>query len=95
LPDLTIPRSNGYYDTGNQDNIIEGQVHSDGSQQVECVRPVGTLYNYAGKVIGCSFTYINSIYLNPGKTSGFELDFYGRNYTDVASYRLQVSGNPR
>jgi len=70
-------------------------VRNDHGTRVDFVSPVGTVYNAAGKVVGCDFTYVNSTDLDPGQSSSFEMTFLGRDYSDVTSYQLQVDGNPQ
>jgi len=95
LPNLTVLNDSGSYDPTYGDYRIIGQVRNDHGSRVEYVSPVGTLYNYLGKVVGCDFTYVNSTHLDPGQVSVFRIDYYGRNFSDVVSYRLQVDGNPQ
>jgi hypothetical protein len=94
LPNLTILNDSGSYDSTFGWYEIIGQVRNDHGTRVEYVSPVGTLYDASGIVIGCDFTYVNATHLDPGQTSSFEMTFIGRDYTDAASYRLQVDGNP-
>lgn len=93
LPNLTVLNDSGSYDPQNGYYRIIGQVRNDHGARVEYVKPVGTLYNSSSKVVGCSYTYVNSTHLDPGQISVFEIDYYGRDYRDVASYRLQVDGS--
>jgi hypothetical protein len=62
--------------------------------RVEYVRPVGTLYDIAGDVVGCDSTYVNSMHLEAGQVSAFDITFSGRDYLylNVESYRLQAQG---
>lgn len=92
-PNLTIFNDSGAYDPTFGWYEIIGQVRNDHGTRVESVQPVGTLYNASNGVIGCDLTYVNSNDLDPGQVSSFELTFIGREYTDVAYYRLQVDGN--
>ncbi len=95
LPNLaTLNDSGSYYPVFGWYEVI-GQVRNDHGTRVEYVRPVGTLYNASGIVIGCDFTSIEDMHLDPGQTSSFEMVFLGRDYADAAAYRLQVDGNPQ
>lgn len=94
LPNLALVDVSGAYNPTYGWYDIVGMVRNDHGSRVEYVSPVGTLYNAAGTVIGCNFTYVSSTYLDPGQTSSFEITFVGRNYPDVAWYRLQVDGKP-
>lgn len=94
LPNLTIFNDSGSYDSTFGWYEIIGQVRNDLGSRVEYVSPVGTIYNSSGTVVGCDFTYVNSTHLDAGQTSSFEMTFIGRDYADVASYRLQVDGDP-
>lgn len=77
--------------TGNYE--ILGEVHNDQGSIIESVRPVGTLYDTGGTVVGCGQTLVNTIDLDPGQTSAFKLIFQNRDYQDVTSYYLQVDGD--
>ena len=94
LPNLTVLNVSGSYDSTFGWYTIIGQVRNDHGIRVEYVSPVGTLYNAAGVVIGCDFTYVDSTHLDPNQISAFEMYFFGRDYSDAASYRLQVDGDP-
>ncbi len=95
LPHLSVFNDSGSYNATFGWYEIIGQVRNDHGRRIEYVSPVGTLYNSSGTVVGCDFTYVNSAHLDPGQVSSFKMDFGGRNYADVASYRLQVDGNPQ
>jgi len=95
LPNLTVLNDDGSYDPTFDWYDLAGEVRNDSGRRVEYVSPVGTLYNAFGTVIGCDFTYVDSTHLDPGQTSSFEMTFVGRDYDDVARYRLQVDGNQR
>ena len=95
LPNLTILNDGGSYDSDFGWYTIIGQVRNDNGSRVEYVSPVGTVYNAAGTVLGCGFTYVNSTDLEPGQTSAFEMLFTGQDYINVTTYRLQVDGNPQ
>jgi hypothetical protein len=93
LPNLTLLFSRGAYDADSGEYTLEGQVRNDQGSQVDCVRPVGTLYSSSGRVLGCKYSYVSSIYLNSGQVSAFEIQFYGRNYSDVYSHLVAVDGH--
>ncbi|HEX7976212.1 MAG TPA: FxLYD domain-containing protein [Anaerolineales bacterium] len=93
LPAAPILNTSGEYVKDSGDYIISGQVRNDQGSRINGVKPVGTLYNPAEKVIGCELTYVESMNLNPGAISSFKIDFYGRNYKDVNSFRVQVDGD--
>jgi hypothetical protein len=92
--DLEIFNVSGSYDPTFGWYEIIGQVQNNAGHRIEFVSPVGTLYNNAGTVIGCDFTFVQSRDLDPGQTSAFEMTFTGHDYADADSYRLQVDGNP-
>jgi hypothetical protein len=92
LPNLTLTSDSGSIDQFDYYHII-GEVRNDSATKVTFVEPVGTLYNAAGAVVGCDFTFVNSTDLNPGQSSAFDMQFVGRNYNDVASHRIQIDGN--
>ena len=68
-------------------------MRNDHGSRVQYVKIVGTLYDGAGTVVGCTYGYVSGTHLDPGGTGSFSLTFIGRDYVDVASYRLQVDGN--
>lgn len=76
----------GWYD-------IMGSVRNDSDRNVTNVKPVGTLYNASGKVIGCESTYVNGTDLAKGQSASFNVHYTGRDYNDAASYRIQVDAN--
>jgi hypothetical protein len=93
LPNLAIFNDSGSYDSNYGSYEIIGQVRNDHGARVEYVSLVGTLYDTSDVVQGCDYTYVNSTHLDPGQTSSFEMNFYGRDYVNVSSYRLQADGN--
>jgi hypothetical protein len=95
LPELTVFYDSGSYEPTFERYKITGQVRNDDSTRVEYVSPVGTLYDASGYVIGCDYTLINTLHLDPGWNSSFELTFAGRDYSVAESYRIQVEGKPR
>ncbi len=97
LPRLTVLDDSGSYNSTCKDYEIIGQVRNGHGTRVEYVSPVGTLYNAAGTVIGCNAGYVNGIHLDPAQTGSFKIAFGGwhRDFADVASYRLQVDGDPQ
>ena len=94
-PHLTLFNVTGSYNPTYDNYKILGQVRNDHGSEVRFVSPVGTLYNTAGTVVDCDFTYPNTYHLGPGQTSSFEMWFSSRGYADVTSYRLQVDGDPQ
>ena len=95
LPNLAVVGASGSVDSTFDWYEIIGQIRNDHGSEVRFVSPVGTVYNAQGQATGCDFTYVNSTDLQPGQLSSFELTFSGRNYNDVASWRVQVDGNPQ
>jgi hypothetical protein len=95
FPNLTVLGPSGSYDPTYGRYTVLGQVRNDSGTRVQYVQPVGTLYTVSNTVVGCDYTYVNSTHLDPNQTSAFKMTFYGRNYSDVASYRLQVDGTPQ
>lgn len=92
LPELTVMNDSGFYGSLTGMYQILGEVRNDHGSTVYTVEPVGTLYNEGGAVIGCDFTLVNLINLEPGQKSAFELIYLGRDYEDVYDYRIQVGG---
>jgi hypothetical protein len=93
-PGLGILNVSGTYDPIYGDYEITGQVNNNGTQLSMNVGVSGTVYNLAGVPIGCDYNYVSGKDLNPGQTSPFTINFLGyfRDYFDVSSYKLRVSG---
>jgi uncharacterized repeat protein (TIGR01451 family) len=93
-PGLGILNVSGTYDPIYGDYEITGQVNNNGTQLSMNVGVSGTVYNLAGVPIGCDYNYVSGKDLNPGQTSPFTINFLGyfRDYFDVTSYKLRVSG---
>lgn len=94
LPALTISNSSTSYQSTFGWYKIIGEVTNEEPYRIEFVSPVGTVYDQQGTVLGCSFTYVNSTHLDPGQKSSFDMLFSGRDFKNVATYRLQIKGNP-
>ena len=92
-PKMTIYDDNGAYDSDFGWYEITGQVRNDDSKVAESVSVIGTLHNSSGTVVGSDFAYPDDEDLYPGQASAFELLSVGRDYADVASYRLQADGS--
>lgn len=92
LPDISVTSS--FPNLDDDDLEITGTARNEGSVRVECVRPVGTVYNASDEVIGCQDTYLDGYYtyLNKGSTGSFTLMYYGRDYSKWKYYRIQVGG---
>jgi hypothetical protein len=97
LQNITVYNDNGTYNPDNGSYGILGFARNDNDVQVRYVQLIVTLYNTSGTVVGCGYTSVNSTHLDPGQSSSFELTFSGyyRDYADVASYRMQVDGDPQ
>jgi hypothetical protein len=94
LENMVITEYSTYYPDENRFRIL-GFVRNDNDYLVKYVQPIATLYDGAGTVIGCGWTFVSSDNLDPGQSSSFELNFFGEtsiNYANVASYRMQVDG---
>ena len=92
FPNLSVTDLNAYLNSSGQYEIY-GQITNSDNSIIEFVTPVGTLYNAAGMVIGCDFGFVDSYDLNPTDSTQFQILFLGRDYSDVASYRIQVEGD--
>jgi hypothetical protein len=90
VPSLTILNHSGSVDPTFKWYIVNGQIRNDDPLQVN-PEVVGTLYNTAGNATGC-FVSLGVPTQNPGQTSPFTITFSGRDYSDVATYRLQPDG---
>lgn len=91
-PNLTAYNHSGSYNATYGWYEIIGLVRNDGSVTYDYVQPIATLYDVSDTVIGCDFTFANTDTLSPGESSSFELTFWDRDYSDAATYRLQVDG---
>jgi hypothetical protein len=92
-PKLTGYNYNGFYDSAIESYRTVGVVRNDSGRQVYDALAVGTLYNATGQAIGCSFDYLNNNDLSVGQTSAFGIRFFGQQYEDTASYRLQFDSD--
>lgn len=93
LPNLSILNPSGSILPYMGGYELTGQVRNDHGAPVNDVTPVGTLYNGQGKVVGCGFGPIGS--LEATETRSFTILFVSRNYSDVASFRIQADGEPQ
>lgn len=91
-PKLTAYNHSGSYNATYGWYEIIGLVRNDGSVTYNYVQPIATLYDASDTVIGCDYTFTNTYPLSPGQSSSFELTFSDKDYSDAASYRLQVDG---
>lgn len=92
LPMLTV---NNLSHSQNPDELwyeIKGDVTNQQGSLASNVRPVGTLYNDEGEVVGCEWTYTDPEDLAPGAVGSFQMPFLGRDYSDVVDFRIQVEG---
>lgn len=95
LPNMAVLSPSGSVSQTGSYHLI-GQVRNDNGTTVNYVEPVGTLYTANGTVADCGFTFVNSTHETAGQTSSFDMIFIGRpTYTDVASWRIQVDGDPQ
>jgi len=95
LPALTVLNDSGSYNPVYGEYVLTGDVRNDQGVRVEYVKPVSTLYNTSNQVVGCDYTYVYSIHLDPYETSSFVFNFGDRDYYDVNHYRIQVNGIPQ
>jgi hypothetical protein len=87
---VSLLNVSGHQRSGDGYQIL-GQVQSNHTSRLDYVFPVGTLYDAAGSVLGCSFSSINAGYLDPGQVSAFDINYFSRStYAGVASYHVQV-----
>ena len=91
-PSMTISNTSGAL-TPYGDFQILGMVRNNTSAKIQFVQPVGTLYNNAGKVVDCGFTFVDGTDIESGQSSSFKMTFFIRaSYADVTNYRIQVDG---
>jgi len=73
---------------------VIGRAQNGSDATVNLVEPIATLYNAAGTVLDCSYIDVNTVDLAPGQVSSFGMLFADRaSYADVATFRVQVTGN--
>lgn len=94
LPDLLVNDLNHELNATDLWYEITGKVTNYQGSVVRKVRPVGTLYNEEGNVVGCEWTYTDPVNLLPDGAGTFQMPFLGRDFSDVVQYRIQVEGNP-
>jgi hypothetical protein len=93
LPKVTIYDDQGSYVPTFGDYEIEGKVRNDDSSRAQYVTVIVTLYNTAGTVVDCGVGFPNRRELDPGESSNFDFFAVGRDFADVASYRLQADAD--
>ena len=91
-PKLTPYSHSGSYNVTYGWYEIIGLVRNDAERYVEYVKPVATLYDRSGNARECDYTYVNSTHLESGQSSAFEMTATGRDYSDIRTYRVQVTG---
>ncbi len=93
IPQLTVYNHSGSYEQTYGWYRVIGLVKNNSNETVRYVQPIATLYNSAGKVIDCDYTFVNGTDLDSNESSSFEMTFTGRdNYIDASTYKLQVDG---
>ena len=92
LPNLTVNNLSHSQNAKELWYEIIGDVTNQQGSLVSKVRPVGTLYNDEGHVVGCDWTTTNPIDLSPGSEASFQMPFLGRNFGDVVEFRIQLEG---
>ncbi|MEP7357386.1 MAG: FxLYD domain-containing protein [Anaerolineales bacterium] len=94
-PNLALLAPAGAYRADTHKYTLSGQARNDEGGTVAGAQAVGTLYNAAGAPVGCDYAGVDSNDLAPGQTSAFSMPFGARDFADVASWRLQLDGDPR
>jgi hypothetical protein len=74
---------------------IIGLVRNDDWRTVRYVEAAATLYDANLRVIGCGSTYANTTELAPGQVTAFDVRVSGRDYSDLALFRVKASGSPQ
>ncbi len=95
FPNITLINVTVNYDSSSNQYTFLGQARNDHGAPVSGVAIIITLYEATGRVIGCGIGWPNDSSLDPGQTSSFKITFYGSRYANVASYRIQVDGDPQ
>ena len=97
FPNVALLNVSATYNSARNSYTVLGQVRNNHDKPVSGVAVFVTLYDAAGFVMGCGMTWPNDSSLEPGQVSAFKLEWYGtgNNYANVASYRIQVDGNPQ
>jgi hypothetical protein len=93
-PDLEISSLDRSYNSSNGEYTLSGNVRNDGSSYVNMVKVIGSVYDRNDKILGCAYSYItaSSLSLNPGGTSSFKIEFYGRDFDNVDDDQEQPDG---
>jgi len=94
-PALSVVSDTGTYVPFSGWYLLSGQVRNDHGARVDHVFGVGTLYDAAGDVVGCDAALVLSIGLDPDQSGFFEIQFAGRDFWDVTTYRVQADGEPQ
>lgn len=91
LPDLRTQNHSGFYDQSSGNYEITGEIRNYVGRPMSLTSVTATLYNAEGRVIGC-WADVDDEELPGYFTRAFKIVFSGRDYSDVASYRLHPSG---
>jgi len=92
LPMLTVNNLSHSHNSEELWYEIMGDVTNQQGSLVSNVRPVGTLYNEEGNVVGCEWTYTDPEDLAPGAVGSFQMPLLGRDFGNVVEFRMQVEG---
>jgi hypothetical protein len=91
-PMITVLTSNGV--VGGLGDHVSGQIRNDANTFIDSVLLAGTLYNAAGRVVGCQLGFPDDRTLVAQQVSPYDIVFTDRPaYGEIATWRVQVDGN--
>jgi hypothetical protein len=93
LPRVALVSTTAILDPSTHHYELYGQVRNDEPRPVHSVKTVGTLYNGFGIPIGCNFAYVGGFDLSPTQTGSYHIYYSNRNYSDTATWQIQVDGD--
>ena len=91
-PNLRVRKLETDYDPVMGWFTVSGQVRNKQDEPAELVQLVGTVYDGSGKITGCGFAFVGTTDLEGQQKGLFEMVFSGRDFSDVADYKIQVEG---
>lgn len=91
-PNLAVRKLETDYDPVMGWFTVTGQVRNREDEPAELVQLVGSVYDSEGNVTGCAFAFVGTTNLEGQQKGLFEMVFTGRDFADVADYKIQVEG---
>lgn len=91
-PNLRLRKLETAYDPVMGWFTVTGQVRNKQDEPAELVQLVGSVYDGSGSITGCAFSFVGTTDLAGQQKGVFEMVFTGRDFNDVADYKIQVEG---